>query len=179
MFSQRRIYTFQELTITGLARPGQGSAAAAYAEKSPAELSDYLKSSQIPVKSQQSTVAAENVPMQLLSRVSTLKPGQGVIVSNTGSLHVLLLLNAQEGSLTEDQARPTIDAYLTAQSKRQAVDKELASLHAAAKINYFGKYADMAASAAASSAQSASPTAAASQPAQVAAASASAANDSK
>ena len=31
------------------------------------------------------------------------------------------------------------------QNKRQAVEKELASLHAGAKVAYFGKYADMAA----------------------------------
>jgi len=135
--------------------------------KSAAEITDYLKAKQIPVKATQSTSAAENLPMQLLKRVSSLKPGQGLIVSAPGGFHILLLVAAQDSPVTEEQARPTITAYLMTQNKRQAVEKELASLHAGAKVAYFGKYADMAASAA-SSAHGTVPTAEASQPTQTA-----------
>ena len=178
LFSQRRIYSFEELGIT--ASPDQAKAMQAELAqmKSAADITNYLKSKQIPVKATQSTSAAENLPMQLLKRVASLKPGQGLIVSAPGGFHILLLVAAQDSPLTEDQARPTITAYLLTQNKRQAVEKELASLHAGAKVDYFGKYADMAASAA-SSAGGTAPAAGASQAAQAGAASAVLAANSK
>ncbi len=162
LFGQRRIYSFQELAITASADQAKAMQAELTQMKSAADITNYLKTNQIPVKAAQSTVAAENMPMQLLQRVSSLKPGQGLIVSAPGGFHVLLLVAAQDSPLTAEQARPTITTYLLTQNKRQAVEKELASLHAGAKVAYFGKYADMAASAA-SSPHAATPTAEASQ----------------
>jgi hypothetical protein len=67
--------------------------------------------------------------------------------------------------LTKEQATPAITAYLYTQNKRQAVEKELTSLRSGAKVTYFGKYADLGASApaaaAAASASTASTTASA------------------
>lgn len=148
LFAQRRVYSIQELTIS--ASPDQAKEIEAQLKqlKSPSDIAVYLKSRQIPATSSQSTVAAESLPLPLLKRVAALQAGQGLIIANGANLRVLLLLGAQDSPLTVDQARPAITAFLTTQNKRQAIEKELASLRAGAKVAYFGKYADMAASAA-------------------------------
>jgi EpsD family peptidyl-prolyl cis-trans isomerase len=156
LFSKRRVYAFQELAID--ASPDQRKEIETQLGllKSAPELGEYLKAKQIPARSTQSTLSAENIPLALLKRVAVLQPGQGLIVSGEGGLRVLLLKGVQDSPLTVDQARPVISAFLVTQSKRQAIQKELSSLHAAAKVAYFGKYADMAASAAAGAASTAS-----------------------
>ncbi len=147
LFSQRRVYTFQELAIDVAPAKAKEIEGQLTQLKSASEIAEYLKSHQVPVRSTQSTLAAENVPQALLKRVAQLKVGQGVIVSNEGGLRILLLLGAQDSPAALDTARPAIAAYLSTQNKRQAVQKELASLKAGAKVAYFGKYAGLAASA--------------------------------
>lgn len=165
LFSQRRIYTFQDLTVDAPVAQVKKMESDLTQLKSAPEIADYLKTRQIPVHSTQTTLPAENVPQALLVRVAQLKVGQGVIVSNGDGLRILMLLAAQDSPVAEDKAAPAIAAYLTTQNKRQAIQKELASLHATAKVAYFGKYADLAASAPAAAASTvvgaASPTASA------------------
>lgn len=148
LFKQRRIYTFQELSVKVSDDQKAGIEAQLTALKSPAELEAYLKAQQIPTRSERTTAAAENVPLPVLQRVATLKPGQGLIVPANGGIRILLLVSAQDSPVTEEQARPAINAFLMNQHKRQVVENELASLRKGAKVEYFGKYADLAASAA-------------------------------
>ncbi len=147
LFSQRRIYTFQELAVDVPADKVKETEAALAQLKSGPEIGEFLRGKQIPTHATQNVMAAESVPQALLARVAQLKPGQGVIVSNENGLHILLLAATQDQPVDLEKSRPAIAAYLTNQNKRQAVQKELASLQAVAKVSYFGKYADMAASA--------------------------------
>ena len=155
LFAQRRIYTFQDFSMQ--VSPAQRSdiEAQLVSLKSPADLETYLKEKQIPARSERSTVAAENVPIVLLQRVVAMRPGQGLIMPGPAGLRVLLLLSAADSPTTQAQARPAIEAYLLNQRKRQVVDKELAALRAAAKVEFFGKFAGLAASGAAVSGASA------------------------
>ena len=147
LFKQRRIYTFHEVSAQ-IADAQKGDIEAQMASlKSPAELEAFFKAKQIPARSERTTAAAENLPLPLLQRVAVLKPGQGLILPGNGGLRVVLLLSAQESPVTEEQARPAITAYLMGQNKRRAVDMELAALRTVTKVEYFGKYADLAASA--------------------------------
>ena len=152
LFSQRRIYTFQELTVDAPAARIKEMEGQLTQLKSAPEIADYLKTKQIPVHSTQTTLPAENVPQALLVRVSQLKVGQGVIVSNGDGLRILMLLAAHDSPVAEEKARPAIATYLGTQNKRQVIQRELASLHASSKVAYFGKYADLAASAPAAAA---------------------------
>ncbi len=157
LFAQRRIYTLQELALGVPPERTKEIEAQLGQLKSTQEIAEYLKAHGISAASTQSTVAAESLPLPVLQRVSTLKPGQGLMIASDGKLRVLLLLSAHDGPLTPAQARPSITAYLLTRNKRQAVEKELASLHAGAQVAYYGKYAGLAASAASSPSPSAKP----------------------
>jgi len=149
LFKQRRVYTFQELSVQVSETQKSAIEAQLSALKSPAELEAYLKAQNIPARSERTTVAAEGVPLAMLQRIAGMKVGQGLILPAAGGLRIVLLLAAQDSPVSEEQARPAIGAYLLNQRKRQVVEKELASLRTASTVQYFGKYADMAASAAA------------------------------
>lgn len=167
LFKQRRVYSFQEFTVQATDAQKADIEAQLTSLKSPAELENYLKSKQLAVRTDKSTVAAENVPLPILQRVAAMKPGQGLIVPANGGLRVMLLLASQESPVSAEQARAPINAYLVNIRKRQTIEKEMAALRAGAKVEYFGKYADLAASAAKpASAPLASPTSRATVPAR-------------
>ena len=147
LFRQRRIYSFHEVSAQIPDAQRGGIEAQMASLKSPAELEAFFKAKQIPARAERTTAAAESLPLPLLQRIAVLKPGQGLILPGNGGLRVVLLLSAQESPVTEEQARPAITAYLMNLSKRRAVEVELASLRTVTKVEYFGKYADLAASA--------------------------------
>lgn len=155
LFKERRIYTFQEVSVQTTEAQRTNIEKQLTTLKSPADLEAYLKAQQIPARSERSTTAAENIPLPLLQRISTLKPGQGLILPTNGGLRIVLLLSFQDAPVAEDKASPAISAFLLSQRKRLNVEKEVASLKSGVKVAYFGKYADLAASAATGSGASA------------------------
>ena len=147
LFSQRRIYTFQELSVQANDAQRAEIEGQLATLKSPTELEAFFKARKMPVRSERTTAPAESVPLPMLKRVSSLKVGQGLIVPGTGGLRILLLAGSQDSPVTEEQARPAITTYLLNQRKREAVEKEMAALRSSSPVEYFGKYADLAASA--------------------------------
>lgn len=166
LFKERRVYTFQELLVQASDAQRAEIEGQLKALKSSAELEAFLKAKQIPVRTERRTVGAENVPLPLLQRVSKMNAGQGLIVSADGGLRIVLLMEVQNSPVTEVQARPAINVYLLNQRKRQALERELASLRSGAKVEYFGKYVDLAASAAAAASMPAAASASAALAAQ-------------
>lgn len=146
LFKQRRIYNFQEVSVQVNDSQKKGIEEQLTSLKSPAALDAFLKDQKIPARSERTTVAAENIPLPLLQRVSSLNAGQGLIIPANGGMRIVMLLSAQEAAVTEDKAASAISAFLLSQRKRQAVEKEVADLRTNAKVEYFGKYASLAAS---------------------------------
>ena len=156
LFKERRIYSFQELNVNATPEQRRDIEEQLKLLKSPADLEAYIKAKQIPVRAEQSTVAAENVPLPLLERLGSMKRGQGLVLPTPTGLRIVLIANLQEAPVAEAQARPAIEAFLLNEQKRKTVEKEITSLRAATKVEYYGKFADMPASAAARSAAAAS-----------------------
>jgi len=146
LFSQRRVYTFQELSVQADDAQRAEIEVQLATLKSPTELEAFFKARKMPVRSERTTTPAESVPLPMLKRVSSLKVGQGLIVPGAGGLRILLLAGLQDSPVTEEQARPAITTYLLNQRKREAVEKEMAALRSSSPVEYFGKYADLAAS---------------------------------
>ena len=144
LFKQRRLYTIQEFSVKVSDGQKAGIEAQLAALTSPAELEAYLKAQQIPSRSERTTAAAESLPLPVLQRIGALKPGQGLSVASNDGIRILLLLGTQDSPVTEEQARSSINVFLMNQRKRQVIESELAALRTSAKVEYFGKYADLA-----------------------------------
>ena len=62
-------------------------------------------------------------------------------------VQVVVLAGSRSQPVTEEQARPAIEQYLLNDRKRKLVEEDMKGLRAAAKIEYVGKFAELAASA--------------------------------
>ena len=165
LFRERRIYSIQEIAIE--ARPEQVPALREKlsAVKQINEFVDYLKANDYRFAANQAVRAAEQLPLGGLETLSRMKDGQATLIQGASGVQVLVLAGSRSQPVSEEQARPAIEQYLLNERKRKMLEAELKALRAAAKIEYFGRFAETAPAAASAAAQaSAAPVEPASAP---------------
>jgi EpsD family peptidyl-prolyl cis-trans isomerase len=157
LFKERRVYSFQEITIE--AKPEQVPQLRAKLEgaKNIAEFVDYLKANDFRFTGNQAVRAAEQLPLTSLGTFAAMKDGQALLNAAPAGAQVIVLAGSRAQPVSLDQARPVIEQFLLNERKREILAKDRKALREAAKIEYVGNYAAAAAapSAAASAAASA------------------------
>ncbi|WP_347881797.1 EpsD family peptidyl-prolyl cis-trans isomerase [Mitsuaria sp. GD03876] len=150
LFAERRIYNLQELNIE--AKPDQFEAIRAklQAAKTLPEFVESLKADNFKFVGSQIVRSAEQIPLNNLDAIARLKDGQFIMNGHANGITVLFLAGSQRQPATEAQARPSIEAFLLNQRRAELVAKDIKSMRDNAKIEYVGKFAEMAASAPAS-----------------------------
>jgi len=88
------------------------------------------------------TLASEQVPMQILERLQTLKPGQAIMVGSATESTVSFLVESRAAPLTLDEAREPIRQALLAERRKVLAEQEIKSLRDQAKIVWLGEFAD-------------------------------------
>jgi hypothetical protein len=68
--------------------------------------------------------------------------GQAIVVNAPDGLLVIVLADSQVQPATMEQAKPVIVRVLQGEARQKAVKAELDALKAAAKIEYFGEFAE-------------------------------------
>jgi EpsD family peptidyl-prolyl cis-trans isomerase len=164
LFSERRIYKLQQLVIQVTPKNMASIKDKLAAAKNLGEFIQWLKAQKIPVQGGEAVKAAEQLPLELLPRLQTLKDGQYLAITGNDRLTVLFLAGSQTEPLSEAQAKPVIERYLTNAKKREMVQAELKKLRDAAKIQYLGEYADLGKAAEPPASQEAAPTPPSAQP---------------
>ena len=147
LFSDRRIFNLQELAIE--AKPEQVAELREKlaASKGIVEFTEFLKSNGYQFTGNQAVRSAEQLPLNSLDAIARMKDGQAMVVPTPTGIQVVLLAGSRSQPVTEEQARPAIEAFLLNDRRRKLVEDDLKSLRAAAKIEYIGKFAEAAASA--------------------------------
>ena len=147
LFSDRRIYSIQEIQIE--ARPDQvpDLREKLGAAKNVNEFVEYLKSKDYKFSGNQAVRAAEQLPLNSLDAFSKMKDGQAMVVPAQNGIQVVLLAGSRSQPVTLEQAKPAIEQFLLNERKRKLAEDEMKALRAAAKIEYVGKFAEAAASA--------------------------------
>jgi EpsD family peptidyl-prolyl cis-trans isomerase len=142
LFSDRRIYSIQELGIE--AKPDQlpELKEKLAASKNINEFIEYLKSKDIRFAGNQAVRTAEQLPLNSLDAFARMKDGQAMMVPTPTGVQVLLLAGSRSQPVTEEQARPAIEQYLLNERKRKLVEDDLKAMRSAAKIEYVGKFAE-------------------------------------
>ena len=146
LFSDRRIYSIQEIAIE--ARPDQLTELRERlsAAKNINEFIEYLKSKDFRFSGNQAVRAAEQLPLNSLDAFSRMKDGQAMLVPAANGVQVVFLAGSRSQPVSEEQSRPAIEQYLLNERKRKLVEDDIKALRAAAKIEYVGKFAEAAAS---------------------------------
>ena len=152
LFSERRIYNLQEINIE--AKPEQQPALreALAAAKGVQAFVDKLKADGFRFALNSAVRAAEQLPLNNLDAFARMKDGQAVFTPASNGVQVVVLAGSRTQPVTEEQARPVIEQYLSTERKRKLVEDDVKAMRAAAKISYVGKFAEAAASAGAASA---------------------------
>ena len=142
LFSERRIYTIQEIAIE--ARPEQVPVLKERlsGSKTISEFVDFLKANDYRFSGNQAVRAAEQLPLSVLDSLSRMKDGQASFTQGPNGVLVAVLAGSRSQPITEEQARPLIEQALVNDRKRKLVEDDVKALRAAATIEYVGKFAD-------------------------------------
>lgn len=141
LFSQRRVFSLQELVIEARAeqvaqlRERLGSA------RSIGEYAEWLRASGLRFGANQAVRSAEQLPAAGLAAIAGLADGQAALVPTPTGATVLVRSGSREQPLTLEQARPAIEQQILAERRRRLAEADLGALRAAAKIEYAGRFA--------------------------------------
>ncbi len=143
LFSQRRVYTLEEVTIE--AQPEQmGALKAALAGAKDADaFGELLRAQGIRYARKRAVTAAEQLPIDRLADFADMKEGQTIFNPSPVGAQVLFMLGSQSQPVELDRARPAIEQFLLNERRTKAIQDDLAALRAAAKIEYVGEFAGM------------------------------------
>jgi EpsD family peptidyl-prolyl cis-trans isomerase len=152
LFSERRIYSIQEISVeakpeqVALLREKLGAA------KNINEFVEYLKANDFHFAGNQAVRAAEQLPLNSLDTFAKMKDGQAMLVPAANGVQVIVLAGSRSQPVTEEQARPAIEQFILNERKRKLVDDDVKAMRASARIDYIGKFAEPPASAPAAAA---------------------------
>lgn len=143
LFAERRVFNLQEVQLPA-------SAGAAVAEQVRAllaagkpmeEVATLLKSRDIKFGGGAATRAAEQIPLELLTKVHALKDGQSVVIENPQGFNVIRVAGSQSAPVPEASALPRIEQFLANQRGAEAVSQSIKQLRAKTTITYMGDFA--------------------------------------
>ena len=148
LFKERRIYNLQELAIEATPAQVETLRAQLVASKSINDFVDYLKANNIRFAANQAVRGAEQLPLTAVDAFAKMKDGQATLAATPTGAQVIVLAGSRLEPVDEARALPAIEQYLLNEAKRKAVEADINAMRTAAKIEYVGKFAQGAASAA-------------------------------
>lgn len=140
LFAQRRIFNVQELVVT--AGPGVEGQLRRFAGggKSIEEASAWLKGQNIAFNSGGATRAAEQLPMEVLAQLQGVQDGQSIVLSAPQAVTLLRVVSSQLAPITQADAMPRIEQFLSNRRTAEAVAANLKQLRESTAIVYMGEF---------------------------------------
>lgn len=145
LFSQRRVYRLQELTLAGKPEVEEKLKAAVAKAKSINDVALWLRDQHIGFNANAVTMVPEQVSLDMATQLQQMKAGSLAVLPGAGVLRVVSVLDAQPAAIDEKQAGPIIEQFLRNRARIAALEQEVKQLRAAAKIEYVGEFAKQAA----------------------------------
>jgi len=140
LFERRRIYRVHELVVVAPREKLDALKAATAAAKSLQDVAGWLKSQKLAYQVAMSNRPAEQMPLNILPQVFEMREGQIAVIPTSRGASVVQLLQAQEASLSEQQATPIIERYLHSRKQLAVAQAEVRKLREQARIEYVGEF---------------------------------------
>ena len=140
LFERRRIYRVHELAVVAPREKLDALKAATAGAKSLEDVAGWLKSQKLVFKDAISNQPAEQIPLNILAQVFEMREGQIAMILTSHGASVVQLLQAQEASLSEQQAKPLIERYLQSRKLLATAQAEVKKLREHARIEYLGEF---------------------------------------
>jgi hypothetical protein len=106
------------------------------------EVAAWLKARQISFSPVSASRAAEQIPLDLLPRMHTLKDGQDLVFSAPTSVTILRLVSSRTEPVSEAAALPRITQYLGTQRTVDAITAHIKALRSKTSVVYLGEFAN-------------------------------------
>ncbi|MGM9487198.1 EpsD family peptidyl-prolyl cis-trans isomerase [Ideonella sp. YS5] len=149
LFSQRRVYSLQELLIDAPPARQDWIKERLARATSVDDFADALKAEGLRYSGSHAVKPAEQLPMGLVERFAKMKDGEAAILADAPAMRVVFVAASRTEPVSYERAAPAIEQYLATLARRRAIDDNLKALRTAAQITYQGKFAGGPASAAA------------------------------
>jgi EpsD family peptidyl-prolyl cis-trans isomerase len=147
LFKDRRIYSIQEIAIETKPDQIETLRAKLTAAKSVNDFVEYLKANNIRFAGNQAVRPAEQLPLNMLDTFAKMKDGQAMLVPSASGAQVIVLASSKSEPVDEARAKPAIEQFLLNDAKRKTIESDVKALRAASRVEYVGKFAEVAASA--------------------------------
>ena len=156
LFAERRIYNLQELVMPAQAGLTEQLGTLVNGGKSIDETVNWLKAHDIKFSGGAATRAAEQIPMDLLTRLQKLKDGQSLVAQTPNAITLIHLSASKSVPVDEAGAAQRIAQFLSNQRAGETIASNMKALRKSAKIEYMGEFAKAEVPAAAPAAAAAS-----------------------
>ncbi|WP_036303688.1 EpsD family peptidyl-prolyl cis-trans isomerase [Methylotenera sp. L2L1] len=143
LFANRRIYRLQELVIDVSKDKFSDVQDGIKDIKNISEIAAWLKVKNYPFTANSNVRAAEQLPLDMLKKLQSLKDGDFMLVPTERSLNVLHLAASQLTPISRENATPFIEQYFLNQNKSKLAKKEMDLLKSKAKVEFVGAFSEM------------------------------------
>ena len=100
----------------------------------------WAKEKNIPANIQTGVKAAEQLPLEMLTKIAKIPVGKMMVVEMSKSISLVQIVSSKAEPVTESTATNAIQEYLNNTHKKETLENEIKSLKAAAKIEYLGEF---------------------------------------
>ncbi|MDO9279994.1 MAG: EpsD family peptidyl-prolyl cis-trans isomerase [Polaromonas sp.] len=140
LFSERRIFKMQELTVLNSINNIDIIKKYSTTTNSIQEASLWLTKNNIKFETGNSTRSAEQIPLEILGRIQALKDGQSVVIQNPTRVTLLKIESSELIPLKEASANPFIEKYLINKRTGELILSDIKKLRNEIKIEYVGQF---------------------------------------
>jgi EpsD family peptidyl-prolyl cis-trans isomerase len=141
LFAQRKVYTLQRMDIQAPEERRTEVDAHVQSLKTSAELADWLKAQKLQVTTKQEQDASEQLPPNVLEKLSAMKDGESMVVPSQFGVSALTLVSSASAPKTLADARPAIEQFLANQDRREFLMNLQKTIRDGAKVEYLGRFA--------------------------------------
>lgn len=136
LFANRHIYSLRELEMETKPELAASIKEMVGKNQSLDAMAAWLKEKNIAATIQEGVKPAEQLPMEMVGRLSKMSAGQSMVIEMKNTISVLQLVGMKAEPIEETVATPFVQEFLSNAGKKEALDKEIKSLKTAAKIEY-------------------------------------------
>jgi EpsD family peptidyl-prolyl cis-trans isomerase len=140
LFAQRRVFSIEEVSMP--AQPGLAASLREQAAKGSAlqDVAAWLKARQVQFTANSGVRAAEQIPIEQLDDMQSMKDGESRVFEYRGGIQVIRIAASKAVPVDEATAAPRIQKFLMTRRSAEAIAKEMKQVREVAKIEYVGEF---------------------------------------